>query len=143
MSRRAPTCPALPRPRPWARAAALAIGAAGCGSIDGQWLGACDFGDARYSYTALLDVSFEDGSGVLVAGEVTLDMFDGRSFRGDVEGKRSDTYIEVEGLLTEDNVSGYNLVLAGDLEDQAIDGTCQFKVPGGAGALTGDMRLER
>ena len=114
----------------------------GCSSVTGKWLGACDFGDARYGYTAAVTLEIEDGRGSAVEGKVQLDMFDGRTFKGEVDGLRSDTYIELDGDFRQDD-GVYNLSLTGDIEESVIEGTCSLRIPLGTGALTGDLVLER
>ncbi|MBO87854.1 MAG: hypothetical protein CL927_21085 [Deltaproteobacteria bacterium] len=114
----------------------------GCSSVSGKWLGSCDFGDARYGYTAAVTLDIEDGRGSAVEGKVQLDMFDGRSFEGKVDGLRSDTYIEMDGDFRQDD-GVYSLSLTGDIDESVIEGDCSLKVPLGTGALTGDMILER
>ncbi|HCH65019.1 MAG TPA: hypothetical protein DFR83_19605, partial [Deltaproteobacteria bacterium] len=99
-------------------------------------------GDARYGYTAAVTLDIEDGRGSAVEGKVQLDMFDGRSFEGKVDGLRSDTYIEMDGDFRQDD-GVYSLSLTGDIDESVIEGDCSLKVPLGTGALTGDMILER
>ena len=114
----------------------------GCSSVSGKWIGSCDFGDARYGYTAAVTLDIEDGRGSAVKGKVQLDMFDGRTFAGKVDGLRSDTYIEMDGDFRQDD-GVYSLALTGDIDESVIEGDCSLTVPLGTGALTGDMILER
>jgi hypothetical protein len=114
----------------------------GCSSIAGKWVGSCDFGDARYGYTAAVTLNLDDGRGSTVEGKVEMDMFDGRSFKGEVDGLRSDTYVEMEGDFRQDD-GVYNLKITGDIDESVIEGDCSLRIPLGTGALTGDLLLER
>ena len=92
----------------------------GCSSVSGKWLGSCSFGDARYGYTAAVTLDMQDGQGSTVEGKVRLDMFDGRTFEGSVDGLRSDAYIEMDGDFRQDD-GVYNLSLNGNIDENVID----------------------
>jgi hypothetical protein len=120
----------------------LAVFGSGCSSLSGKWIGSCEYGDARYGYTSAITVQMEDGSGSEVAGDVTLDMFDGRAFKGRINGLRSDTYLEMDGTFRQDD-GEWKLSLAGDIGEDVIEGDCGLIVPLGAGSLSGELTLER
>ena len=120
----------------------LAMFGSGCSSLSGKWMGSCDYGDARYGYTSAITVQMEDGTGSEVAGDVNLDMFDGRSFKGRVKGLRSDTYLEMDGTFRQDD-GEWQFTISGDIGEDIIEGDCGLVVPLGAGSLSGELTLER
>lgn len=122
--------------------ALLALG--GCKNVEGRWLGECGFEDPVYAYVGLVDLRVNDGKGTNVEATVAFDMSDGRHFEGPLEGVRSDTYIELEGVLTEDGYGPYTFSMSGEVQDyETIDGDCGFRIPNGTGMLQGDLLLER
>jgi len=114
----------------------------GCSSLTGKWVGSCEYADSRYGYTSAITVKMEDGSGSEVAGDVVLDMYDGRTFSGRVSGLRSDNYIEMDGTFRAED-GPWDLTLTGDIGEDIIEGECGLVVPLGAGSLSGDLTLER
>jgi hypothetical protein len=130
----------------------------GCSGISGKWVGNCDFGDARYAYGAAVTLDLNDGRGSTVEGDLQFDMFDGTSFEGNIDGLRSDTYIELSGEFQPKAAGGsdtgssgasgqtgspYTITLTGNIDETVIEGDCSLKVPLGTGALTGELVLER
>ena len=69
-------------------------------------------------------------------------MFDGRTFSGRLRGLRSDTYIEMDGTVRKED-GEWEISLSGDIGEDVIEGECGLSVPLGAGALIGDLTLER
>jgi len=120
----------------------LAVLGSGCSTLSGKWVGSCEYGDARYGYTSAITVQMEDGTGSDVAGDVNLDMFDGRTFKGRVSGLRSDTWLEMDGTFQQED-GEWKLTLNGDIGEDVIEGDCGLIVPLGAGSLSGDLTLER
>ena len=119
----------------------LLLAIPGCTQVGGKWVGACSFSDARYGYTSAVEIDMEKSTGSVVQGKLTLDMFDGRTFQGNITGLRSDTYIELEAPIRQED-GEYELLFTGDIDENVIEGECRLKIPGGAGALVGDLLLE-
>jgi hypothetical protein len=113
-----------------------------CTEVGGTWIGSCGFSDARYGYTAAVELNIADGSGSIVQGKMILDMFDGTTFEGNVTGLRSDTYIELEAPIRRED-GQYEIFLNGDIDENVIEGECRIRIPNGAGALVGNLILER
>ena len=113
-----------------------------CTEVGGTWVGACEFGDARYGYTSAVEIDIADGTGSVVQGKLKLDMFDGRSFEGNITGLKSDTYIELEAPIRQEE-GQYEILFTGNIEENVIEGECRIRIPGGAGALVGELQLER
>jgi hypothetical protein len=137
----------LPLSGPALLAAAL-VGAlgTGCKDVEGRWLGDCDFDHPTYSYLALVDLQIDDGAGSNVEGSVTFDLSDGGTFTGKQSGLRSDTYLELEGVLTNEADFGpYKVTFAGEIDEdfETIEGECSFAVPDGEGRLIGELELAR
>lgn len=121
--------------------------ATGCAaSLEGVWYGNCQFADDTYSYGSEVRASIDDGSGQRLAGKMDVDMADGRSFGGDLEGTRSDSAVSMTSSLQgdEDN-SRFTFTVEGELQDDgSIEGTCALRLPGQTGAgLTGTIILEQ
>ena len=113
-----------------------------CSGVEGKWVGSCDYGDARYGYSAALTLDVSKGGGSTVEGDIVIDMHDGQSFDGEVSGLRSDTYIEMDGTFRNDD-GPYEFSMSGDIDETVIEGDCALKIPNGTGALTGTLVLER
>jgi len=118
----------------------------GCSSdLSGDWYGNCAFSDASYGYSGALAISVANGRGQRLDGALTLDMFNDRSFAGDMTGLRSDSYVEMEATVTGGEAATYFFDLTGELQDDgSLEGTCVFSETeqGGAG-LTGEVVLEQ
>jgi hypothetical protein len=119
--------------------------AAGCTpSLEGDWYGTCAFSDASYGYSGALSVKVANGRGQRLDGRVGLDMFDGRSFQGDMTGLRSDSYVEMAAPLQGGDAGRFLFELTGEVEDDgSIEGTCALRLDEGGAGLTGDVVLER
>jgi hypothetical protein len=116
---------------------------AACTSLEGQWIGTCEYGDDLYAFDSSVTVKVKDGSGAAVTGNVRLDMFDGRTFNGDMEGSRSESYLEIDAIFRESD-GEWGFQAKGDhQEDDSIEGECGLRVPGGTGYLAGELELER
>lgn len=113
--------------------------------LSGDWYGTCAFSDASYGYSGALGVSVVNGKGQRIDGTVSLDMFDDRSFSGEMTGLRSDSYVEMEAALNNGAADTYFFDLTGELQDDgSIEGDCVLSETeqGGAG-LTGTVVLEQ
>jgi len=124
---------------------ALPLLAAGClPDLTGEWLGRCEFTDETYDETSLVEVTVDNGRGNRIEGSMFVQMFDDRELQGAMSGIRSDTFIEMDANFpTEDGTFTFHV--EGDVDEDAVDGTCTLGVPsGGAGAgLSGALLLER
>ena len=117
--------------RLFAPALLSAAALSGCASeLSGEWVGSCDFQDARYGYSSAITVNVADGEGATLEGELTVDMYDGSAFVGEMDGDRA---------------VAFDLTLTGRLEgeDTVLVGDCTFAYPEQAGGLRGELRLER
>jgi len=114
----------------------------GCSDVGGTWVGTCDYGDARYGYSSAVEVKMIDGTGSQIQGELLMTMHDGRTFEGNLTGLRSDTWIELEApIRLEDGT--FEITMEGTIEENVIEGECRVRIPLGAGALVGQLLLER
>ena len=124
--------------------AAPLVTAACLPDLSGGWVGRCDFEDDTYEETSVVELTVDNGRGNRIEGSLFVLMFDDRELQGPVSGVRSDSFIELDANLpTEDGT--FTFQVEGDVEEDAIEGTCTLGVPGGgAGAgLSGELTLER
>jgi hypothetical protein len=138
--------------RLFAPALLSAAALSGCASdLSGEWVGSCDFQDARYGYSSAITVNVADGEGATLEGELTVDMYDGSAFVGEMDGDRADSSVELRAPLrvaesaATDATVAFDLTLTGRLEgeDTVLVGDCTFAYPEQAGGLRGELRLER
>lgn len=127
-----------------ARILSLALLAACSSDLSGDWYGTCIFSDSSYGYSGALGVNVANGKGQRIDGTVSLDMFNDRSFTGEMTGLRSDSYVEMEATLTGAD-DPYFFDLTGELQDDgSLEGTCVLSPDEqGAAGLTGSVVLEQ
>ncbi len=124
----------------------LPLLATGClSNLTGEWVGQCHFEDDTYDETSFVTVLVENGRGNRVEGEISVDMFDDRSFQGPMTGLRSDTFLEMDAKFATERGT-YTFHVDSDItDDDEVEGTCTFGVPGGGpgAGLSGDLVLQR
>lgn len=133
---------------PLAVFAALLIG---CDDVSGTWEGACVHEDTLYQESSTITLELKDEAGSTVTGDIEYTIYDGRELEGKLDGLRSDTYIELEGLARTAHPptdprydpEPFELRLTGDLDADVIEGDCWMAVPFGVGALVGRLELAR
>jgi hypothetical protein len=117
-----------------------------CSDLGGNWLGSCEFGDARYGYSSAVTLDITEGQGTRILGDLQVDMYDGRIFLGDVEGTKGTASLDLEGTVREEgSEEDYFFNMDGKLdgEETELVGSCEFGIPGGTGSLIGDLKIER
>lgn len=117
-----------------------------CSDLGGNWLGSCEFGDARYGYSSAVTLDITEGQGTRILGDLQVDMYDGRVFLGEVEGTKGTASLDLEGTMREEgSEEDYFFNMDGKLdgEETELVGSCEFGIPGGTGSLIGDLKIER
>jgi hypothetical protein len=131
--------------RPALACAALALPLVGCvPSIEGDWVGECDFSDANYEdYIGTIELTVEGGRSHNFEGAMDLNMPDGRIYTGDVTGIHSGSYIEIEAEFASSGGT-FKFRAEAEQDGEEIDGDCYFSVPGGSvNGLSGKLELDR
>lgn len=123
---------------------AAAITLIGCGdNLEGSWEGQCAFEDLSYAYEADFEMEITDGRGALLLGTAELDMWDGQTFAGDLEGERNKDWVKFEAGFKNSASQDYSFEVRGEMDGQDIVGECRLTVPNGTGALVGEIELQR
>lgn len=133
----------MQRPRIMSRIMlALPVLLSGCTGVTGYWVGTCDFADGTYAYTADVEVFVKRASGQSLDGEITVRLWDGLSFTSELEGLKSGNFATMEAVHVVETGS-YVFTVEALEEGPDLEGDCSLAVPGGSGALTGKVDLER
>ena len=116
--------------------------AAGCSSVGGYWLGTCGFADGTYDYDVDVTLMVKRFGLTRLTGTMDLVLWEGTTLSDEMEGFRNGPFYNFEADYV---VEGGSWVMDLDVEKSGsnLDGDCTLKVPGGTGALTGAVSLDR
>lgn len=118
------------------------LGLASCNPVSGVWMGTCDFADGTYAYAADVTVDLKGNGGSNLTGTMTVDLWDGQTMTGDVEGLRTGVRLSLEGSFVVES-QGYLMIIEAEEAGPDYEGECRFDVPGGGGYLVGKIDLEQ
>jgi len=87
-------------------------------------------------------VDLKGSGGSRLTGTMTVDLWDGQTMTGDVEGLRTGNRLSLEGSFIVDS-QGYLMTIEAEEAGPDYEGECRFDVPGGGGYLAGKIDLEQ